>query len=177
MAKHWPISTYIPPNTSKSTAESSIRDGTKSKSILGNNNILSQTFPRIRSNNLRSSSPKRLTGKKNEIKNYIIPTDSEFSLNENQKRNEWNLKAQEGIINYRLPDGLPDGFALHTKLQNLMKTDTIYLNDRRFWTILENRFKKLRKVFYSKPCFFLSYNFTAKSPRKYATSTSNSTTI
>ena len=70
MAKHWPISTYIPPNTSKSTAASSIRDGTKSKLTVGDKDILSQTFPRIRSNNLTSSSPKRPTGRKKEIKNY-----------------------------------------------------------------------------------------------------------
>jgi hypothetical protein len=149
MAKHWPFRTSAPdstnmaPTLSKSTARSSIRDGNKSNSTLGDNNILHQTFSHLQSNNLTVPSPTGLIEKK---KNRVIPTDSEFSLDERQKRNEWNLKAQEGVITYQLPDGLPDGIALHNKLQKLMKTDTIYLNNRRFWTTLENRFKKLRKV-------------------------------
>ncbi|CAF0788619.1 unnamed protein product [Didymodactylos carnosus] len=62
-----------------------------------------------------------------------------------QKSLKWSLKAQEGIIAYQLPDALLDGVALHNKLQKLMKSDIIYLNDRRFWFELENRFKNLRK--------------------------------
>jgi len=146
MAKHWPFrnntsaSTNIAPTISKSTAHSNIRDG--------NNDILHQTSSHLPSNNLKSSNPTALIRKKVDTKNRIIQIDSEFSLNEHRKSNEWNLKAQEGIITYPLPDGLPDGFALCNKLQKLMKTNTIYLNDRRFWTKLENRFKNLRKVFY-----------------------------
>lgn len=155
MAKHWPFSTNIVPITSKSKTRTSIRDGTKSKSTFDENELSSQTFPRLKSSNLTISSPTRLTEKKLEKKNRTIPIDSELSLNENSKRNEWNLKAQEGIISYQLPDGLPDGFALHTKLKNLMKTDKIYLNDRRFWTKLENQFKNLRKVFYQIIFLFL----------------------
>jgi len=144
MAKHWPVrvnapdSTNIAPTTSKSTAYSSIRDGNKSKLPSGDNAILHQA----------SSNPTGVVRKKVDTKNRMIPIDSEFSFNERQKRNEWNLKAQEGVITYPLPDGLPDGFALHNKLQKLMKTNIIYLNDRRFWSKLENRFKNLRKVSY-----------------------------
>jgi len=81
-----------------------------------------------------------------------------LSLN---KRNDWNLKAQEGIINYSLPDNLPDGIALHAKLNKLMQTNTLNLNDRTFWTTLENRCKKLRKVFDQKMLisfFVLQFN-------------------
>jgi hypothetical protein len=149
MAKHWPFrintknSTNIAPTISKSTAHSSIRDSYKSNMTHGDNDILHQ-----QSNNLTSSKPTRLIGKKLETKRRRLPTESAFSLDEHKKNNEWNLKAQEGVITYRLPDGLPDGFALQNKLQNLMKTNTIYLNDRHFWTTLENRFKDLRKVSY-----------------------------
>jgi hypothetical protein len=146
MAKHWPFrnntsdSTNIASTVSKSTAHSNIRDG--------NNDSLHQTSSNLRSNNLKSSSPTPLIRKKVETKNRVIPIDSEFSLNEHRKRNEWNLKAQEGVITYPLPDGLPDGVALHNKLKKLMKTNTIYLNDRHFWTKLEKRFRNLRKVSY-----------------------------
>lgn len=72
--------------------------------------------------------------------------DSDVSVNGSQPDAGWYSKAREGIISYSLPDGLPDSSALYNKLQELMKTDTIHLNDRRFWTKLENQFKKLRKV-------------------------------
>lgn len=72
--------------------------------------------------------------------------DSQLSLSERQKRTDWNLKAQEGILTYHLPDNLPDGIALNAKLNKLMQTNTINLNDRQFWAALENRFKQLRKV-------------------------------
>ncbi len=152
MAKHWPVrirtpdSTNIALTTSKSTAHSSIRDGNKSSLKLGDNDILHQTFSHLRSKNLPAPNSSGLSEKKGNIKNRIMPNESELSFTEPQQRNEWNLKAQEGVITYRLPDALPDGLNLHNKLQKLMKTDTIHLNDRRFWSKLENRFKKLRKV-------------------------------
>ncbi len=159
--------------TSKSTAYSSIRDGNKSNLTLDSNDIL-----HLRSKNLPVSNSIKLNEKKSKIKNRIIPIESEFSLIEPQQRNEWNIKAQEGIIKYRLPDGLPDGLALHTKLEQLMKTDTIYLNDRHFWRKLENRFQKLRKVsLYILFHFLLLHNFIGESSTKYGTFTSNSTTI
>jgi hypothetical protein len=148
MAKHWPIrtntsdSTNVIPTTSKSTAHSSIRDDNKSNLTLDDTDI-----SRRRSNNPITSNPTGLIRNKAETKNRAAPIASEFSLDQPKQRNEWNLKAQEGIITYRLPDNLPDGFALHNKLQKLMKTNTIYLNDRHFWTSLENRFKNFRKVF------------------------------
>jgi hypothetical protein len=151
MAMHWPFRTdisdptNIAPTASKSIAHSNIPDGNKSNVSFGDKNILQQTFSHLQSNKESLLNPNRVIGKKAEMN---IPTDSEFSLNGRQQRIEWNLKAQEGVITYRLPDGLPDGFALHTKLHKLMKTNTIYLNDRRFWTTLENRFKNLRKVFF-----------------------------
>ena len=76
----------------------------------------------------------------------VLGTDSDMSLKDQQQPFEWNLKAQENIIVYPLPDGLVDGVALQDKVQTLMKTNNIYLNDRRFWATLENRFKKMRKV-------------------------------
>lgn len=94
----------------------------------------------LRSNNLS------LVNYKSEKVNYLLPTDSEFSLDERDQDIEWNLKTQDGIITYPLPDGLPDSLALHKKLQKLMKTNIIYLNNRHFWTTLENRFINLRKV-------------------------------
>ncbi|CAF1395489.1 unnamed protein product [Rotaria sordida] len=145
LAMHWPFRTdlpdsiSIPPTISKSTAHSNMRDGNKSNMTLGDNDNL-------RSNNLTSTNHIGLIGKKPETINRIIPTDDQFSSDERQQHIEWILKAQEGIITYQLPDGLPDGFALYNKLQKLMKTNTIYLNDRYFWTTLENRFKNLRKV-------------------------------
>ena len=72
--------------------------------------------------------------------------DSDVSFNDPQQDAEWYSKAREGVISYPLPDGLPDSSALYNKLQELMKTDTIHLNDRRFWTKLENQFKKFKKV-------------------------------
>ncbi|CAF1461268.1 unnamed protein product [Rotaria sordida] len=69
----------------------------------------------------------------------IPPTISKSTAHSNMR------DAQEGIITYQLPDGLSDGFALYNKLKKLMKTNTIYLNDRYFWTTLKNRFKNLRK--------------------------------
>ncbi|CAF1082826.1 unnamed protein product [Rotaria sordida] len=147
LAMRWPFRTdlpdsiSIPPTISKSTAHSNMRDGNKSNMTLGDNDNL-------RSNNLTSTNHIGLIGKKPETINRIIPTDDQFSSDERQQHIEWILKAQEGIITYQLPDGLPDGFALYNKLQKLMKTNTIYLNDRYFWTTLENRFKNLRKVSY-----------------------------
>lgn len=153
MAKHWPVrlrtpdSTNIALTTSKSTAHSSIRDGNKSSLKLGDNDILHQTFSHLRSKNIPTPNSSRLNEKKANMKNRIMLNESEFSFTEPQQRNEWNLKAQESVITYQLPDALPDGLALQNKLEKLMKTNTIYLNDRRFWNKLENRFKKLRKVF------------------------------
>ncbi|CAF1126101.1 unnamed protein product [Rotaria sp. Silwood1] len=154
LAMHWPFrtdvpdSTVVPPTISKSTAYSNIRDGNKSNITLGDNDILHQTYSNLRSNNLTSTNHTGLISKKSETVNRIIPTDGQFSSDERQQHIEWTVKAQEGIITYELPDGLPDGFALYNKLQKLMKTNTIYLNDRYFWTTLENRFKNLRKVSY-----------------------------
>jgi hypothetical protein len=149
MANAWPFRSNIPdsttmaPTISKSTAHSILRDGNKD----------------IRSNNLTSPNLTGLEGKKAETTNPIKPTTSEFSLDEHQQRIEWNLKSKEGIITYQLPDSLPDGLALHNKLQKLMKTNTIYLNDRRFWSTLENRFKISRKVFFDSPTkIFLSFS-------------------
>ena len=145
MAKHWPVrikrseSNTVAPAASKSTAHSSIRDG---------NGTLYQTFSNLPLKNFSGPNSARVSEKKAKIKKRIIPMESEFSLTESQQRNEWNVKAQEGVISHALPDGLPDGSALYNKLQKLMSTDTIYLNDRRFWTKLENQFKKLRKVSY-----------------------------
>jgi hypothetical protein len=152
MAKRWPVrlrtpdGTNITLTTSKSAARSSIHGGNKSSLKLGDNDILHQTFSHLRSKNVltpNSSGP----GDRKTTKNRIMSTESESSLVEFQQRNEWNLKAQEGVITYRLPDALPDGVALQNKLEKLMKTDTIHLNDRHFWSKLENRFTKLRKVF------------------------------
>ena len=144
MAKHWPFedkklnATTIPPLPSKSTA----------RSTISNKESLQQTFW-----NLITPNSTKLNGKKAVEKTRSKLADSQYSFNERQKLNEWNLKAQEGIITYSLPDSLPDGIALHAKLQKLMKTNTINLNDRHFWTTLENRFKKLRKVTF----FFVSH--------------------
>ncbi|CAF0778656.1 unnamed protein product [Adineta steineri] len=138
MAMHWPFRTNVSdsknivPTVSKSTAHSSIRDGNKSNFISTEKDTVYRTI----SSNLTGKNVKPVE---------INKTISEFSLDENEQRTEWNFKAQEGIITYQLPDNLPDGLALHNKLQKLMKTNTIYLNDRRFWTTLENRFKILRK--------------------------------
>ena len=90
-----------------------------------------------------------LIGRLSEVQNKIISTDSEISLEHRQQRFEWNLKAQEGIVNYRLPDGLSDGFLLCNKLQKMMKTDTLRLNDRQFWTEFENRYKAQQRVIHS----------------------------
>jgi hypothetical protein len=148
MANAWPFRSNIPDSTTM--AHSSLRDGNK--------DILHQTFSHLRSANLTSPNLTGLEGEKAETNNPIKPTTSEFSLDEHQQRIEWNLKAQEGIITYQLPDSLPDGLALHNKLQKLMKTNTIYLNDRRFWSTLENRFKISRKVFFdSSTKIFLSF--------------------
>ena len=143
---HWPFRSEIPnptniaPAISKSTARSSLRTDNKSNFTSDDKDI------HLRLKNLTSLNPGGLIGKKSDSNNRIIPIESDFSLSERQQRIEWNFKTQEGVITYRLPDGLPDGFSLHNKLQKLMKTNTIYLNDRRFWTTLENRFKNLRKV-------------------------------
>ena len=123
MAMHSPFSTDIPNATNIAPT---ISKSNKSNVTFSDNNIQSQTLSHLQLNNV---------GKKS----------SGFSLNEHLQRTDWNLKAQEGIITYRLPDSLPDGLALQTKLHKLMKTNTIYLNDRRFWTTLENRFKSLRQ--------------------------------
>ncbi|CAF4316068.1 unnamed protein product [Rotaria sordida] len=142
----WPLRTDVPdsisisPTISISSAHSNMRDGNKSNMTLGDNDNL-------RSNNLTSTNHTGLIGKKSETINRIIPTDNQFSSDECQQHIEWISKAQ-GIITYQLPDGLSDGFALYNKLKKLMKTNTIYLNDRYFWTALENRFKNLRKVSY-----------------------------
>ncbi|CAF3295168.1 unnamed protein product [Rotaria sp. Silwood2] len=151
LAMQWPFRTDIPdstfmqPTISKSTAHSNIRDGNKSNMTLGDNDILHQTYSNLRSNNLTSINHTGSIGKKSEATSRTLPTDGKFSSDERQQHIEWISKAQEGIITYQLPDGLPDGFALYNKLQKLMKTNTIYLNDRSFWTTLENRFKNLRK--------------------------------
>lgn len=91
----------------------------------------------------------RVSEKKRKANNRLLPMDSEVSFNDSQQRDDWRFKAREGVIPYPLPDGLPDSSALYTKLQKLMKTDTIHLNDRRFWSKLENQYKKLRKVLLS----------------------------
>lgn len=120
---------------SKVTPHPNTYDDNKSILTFGDKEI-----PHVRSNNLTSASSAGLIGKKS------VPTDSQTSLDEYQKNFAWDLRAQEGMIIYPLPDGLPDGIALQNKLQKLMKTNTIHLNDRKFWTKLENRFKSLRKV-------------------------------
>ena len=84
-----------------------------------------------------------------DLQQKIVSNDSETSLGNRQQRIEWNLKAQEGIVTYRLPDGLSDGLLLHNKLQKLMKTDTLRLNDRQFWTELENLYKIQQRVLIS----------------------------
>ena len=143
MAKHWPVRIRTPDsaNIALETSKSSVPGGNKSSSKLGDNEMLLQ-----RSKNISTPNSSGLSEKKVHVKNRLVPYASEFSLTEPQQRNEWNFKAQEGVITYRLPDGLPDGVALQNKLEKLMKTDTIYLNDRQFWAKLESRFKKLRKV-------------------------------
>ncbi|CAF2160079.1 unnamed protein product [Rotaria magnacalcarata] len=139
LAMQWPFRNDIP--DSKSIAHTMTRDDNKSTLTFDDKDI-----PHSRSNNLTSINSTALIGKKSETLNRIVPpTVSQFSLDKHQQNIEWNLKAQEGIVTYQLPDGLPDGVALQTKLQKLMKTNTIFLNDRNFWTTLENRFKNLRK--------------------------------
>ena len=152
MAMHWPFhvdvsdSTHKSLATSKSTAYSNIRDSNKSIRTHIDKDILHQAFSPLPSNNLPSPNPSTMNGKKAEINKRIISNKSTSSFDQHQQHIGWNLKAQEDIITYQLPDGLPDGLALHNKLQKLMKTNTIYLNDRQFWTTLENRYINLRKV-------------------------------
>ena len=182
MAKHWPVhlgtldGANIALANSKSTAHSNIHAGNKSSLKLGDNDILHQTFSPSRSKNVPTPKSSGRDEKKT-TKNRILSTESESTLIESQQRNEWNLKAQEGVITYRLPDALPDGLALQNKLEKLMKTDTIFLNDRHFWSKLENRFKKLRKVPSIYDLFPSFHSFLAKYPSKYGTSTSDSTTV
>ncbi|UJR31154.1 hypothetical protein I4U23_018661 [Adineta vaga] len=145
---HWPFrvdipnSTNLAPTISKSTAQSSLRDGTKSNMTPSEKDSINRTISYSRSTNLVSTN---LNGKQVEMKNPTKSMTSEESVDGRDQHDEWNFKAQQGVITYQLPDNLPDGIALHNKLQKLMKTNTIYLNDRRFWSILENRFKILRK--------------------------------
>ena len=123
----------------------------------------------------------RLSEKKRKGKNRLKPMDSEVSLTDSQQGDGWHSKAREGVISYPLPDGLPDSSALYTKLQKLMRTDTIHLNDRRFWSKLEHQFKKLRKVLfpieissYSSSCWCV---FSATAARESRTFTWKSTEI
>ena len=132
----------LAPAASKSAAPSST--AINHPSTAGD--ALPQTLSHIRSTNLILPNPNGNLGKRSEMPKSVLGTDSEMSLKDQQQPFEWNLKAQENILVYPLPDGLVDGVALHDKLQKLMKTNTIYLNDRRFWATLENRFKKMRKV-------------------------------
>ena len=163
VAKHWPFQNDVPdssniaPTVSKTSVQSSIRDDNKTNITSVDNDISHKTSSYLRTNHLTSSNSFVSNKKKLESRDKILPITSDFSLNDLQKRPAWNLKAQEGVIRYQLPDNLPDSFALQNKLQKLMKTNSIYLNDRRFWTKLENRFKNLRKVlnfFRSKKSFF-----------------------
>lgn len=134
IALKWPLLNHIP--DTKSTAYSNTRLRNKSTLTFVDNDMSYSKLSNVTSVNQIRNNP-------------LVLNDSEFSLDQRQQNIEWNSKAQEGIVTYELPDGLPDGVALHNKLQTLMKTNTIYLNDRQFWNTLEHRFKTLRKVFYS----------------------------
>ncbi|CAF1143802.1 unnamed protein product [Adineta ricciae] len=147
LAMHWPFQTdapnssYVAPTISKSTAQSSIYDG----ATPNEKDSIHRTVSYSPSANLPSTNPTGLSSKQIEMKTSVKPSTSEESMSERDQHIGWNLKAQQGVITYQLPDNLPDGVALHNKLQKLMKTNTIYLNDRKFWTVLENRFKLLQK--------------------------------
>ncbi|CAF1609433.1 unnamed protein product [Adineta ricciae] len=147
LAMHWPFQTDasnssdVAPTISKSTAQSSICDG----ATPNEKDSIHQTVSYSPSANLPSTNLAGLSSKKIEMKTSVKPSTSEESMSEHDQHIGWNLKAQQGVITYQLPDNLPDSVALHNKLQKLMKTNTIYLNDRKFWTVLENRFKLLRK--------------------------------
>ena len=144
LARQWPFRSEtshplnVAPVASKSTAHASLGAPQKPALTANDDDSVHQAHSKLRSNNL--------TPLNSEIAPRIVAANSDVSLEGAQQPIEWNVKAQEGIITYHLPDGLPDGAVLHDKLQQLMKTSTIYLNDRRFWNTLEERFKARRKV-------------------------------
>jgi hypothetical protein len=146
LVQHWPFRS-VTGNTnntaaidSKSLTNSHVASVHKATLFVNNNDTVRRTRSQLRLNPTAG-----LIGKYS-VDARQQQTQQDELQQKQQQRAEWSLKAQEGIITYRLPDGQPDGLLLQTKLQQLMKTDTIHLNHRQFWTQLENRFKALRKV-------------------------------
>ena len=176
LARHWPFRAdpfNVGSIASKSAAQKTVFPTNDDDSVH-------QTHSKLRSNNLTPLNSTGLVGKISEIHPRVVPTTSEVSLDGVQQPIEWNVKAQEGIITYRLPDGLPDGSVLHDKLQQLMKTSTLYLNDRRFWNTLEERFKTQRKVtngIFRRSVFSHWSNGEASVSSKYGTTPACTATI
>ena len=148
LTKHWPCREKL---SNVEQTSSSDRKSNTLKNIDDQQKIIASNVSNIE-NPTKSNRGTSIAAK---IPSEFLSTSNELSLKMSQQKARWddNIDIQEGIITYPLPDGLPDGVLLQNKLQALMQTNTIHLNDFHFWTELENRLKNQRKVMASSILF------------------------